>query len=133
MKETTFSLASDFQANGRFLHLAPTKPELVLAACFLLFVKVRRVERECSFCVNTCLELCKARPSTLISRSDMNYKGYNATIMFDKKDNLFVGHVDDIEDIVGFHAESVAGLETAFHEAVDDYLAACAHFGDEPR
>lgn len=63
----------------------------------------------------------------------MNYKGYNATIVYDKKDNLFVGHVDGIKDIVGFHAENLDALERAFHEAVDDYFDACAHFGDEPQ
>ena len=61
------------------------------------------------------------------------YKGYSARIEFDAHDNILVGHIDGIEDIVGFHAGSVAGIEAAFHEAVDDYLAACAHFGDAPQ
>lgn len=63
----------------------------------------------------------------------MKYKGYSARIEFDARDNILVGHIDGIEDIIGFHAESVAGIEQAFHEAVDDYLDACAHFGDQPQ
>ncbi len=35
-----------------------------------------------------------------------------------------------IRDIVGFHGESVADLEAAFHEAVDDYLSLCDQLGE---
>ena len=38
-----------------------------------------------------------------------------------------------ISDIIGFHTTSVADIEAAFHEAVDDYLAMCADFGKEPQ
>jgi predicted HicB family RNase H-like nuclease len=33
---------------------------------------------------------------------------------------------------VGFHGKSVAELERAFREAVDDYLAACEKLGQSP-
>lgn len=56
----------------------------------------------------------------------MNYKGYFARIEFDAQDQLFVGHIAGINDVVGFHADTVADLTAAFHEAVDDYLEACA-------
>jgi len=62
----------------------------------------------------------------------MKYKGYFATVEFDSEDHIFVGHVVGIRDVVGFHGESVVGLESAFHEAVDDYLAACEELGQEP-
>ena len=62
----------------------------------------------------------------------MSYKGYSARIEFDAEDRLFVGHIAGIRDIVGFHGESVGELEAAFHEAVDDYLAACKKLGQEP-
>lgn len=64
--------------------------------------------------------------------STMTYQGYNARIEFDAQDRLFVGHIAGIRDIVGFHGESVDELEAAFHEAVDDYLAACAKLGQSP-
>ena len=62
----------------------------------------------------------------------MNYNGYNARVEFDAEDRLFVGHIAGIRDIVGFHGKSVAELETAFHEAVDDYLAACKKLKQSP-
>lgn len=62
----------------------------------------------------------------------MTYNGYSARIEFDAEDRLFVGHIAGIHDIVGFHGESVDELERAFHEAVDDYLAACKKLGQSP-
>jgi predicted HicB family RNase H-like nuclease len=62
----------------------------------------------------------------------MKYKGYAARIEFDADDRIFVGHLAGIRDIVGFHGSSVAELEIAFHEAVDDYLAACQKLGQQP-
>ena len=62
----------------------------------------------------------------------MSYNGFAARVEFDAEDRLFVGHVAGIRDIVGFHGESVAELEAAFHEAVDDYIAACKKLGQTP-
>lgn len=62
----------------------------------------------------------------------MTHKGYAARVEFDAQDRIFVGHIAGIRDIVGFHGESVDGLEAAFHEAVDDYLAVCKKLGQTP-
>jgi predicted HicB family RNase H-like nuclease len=62
----------------------------------------------------------------------MTYKGYMARVEFDAEDELFVGHLAGINDLIGFHAENVAALKAAFHEAVDDYLAACRSAGKAP-
>lgn len=62
----------------------------------------------------------------------LTYKGYSARVEFDGRDNILVGHVADIADIIGFHAESVTELRAAFEEAVDDYLEACAKRALEP-
>ena len=62
----------------------------------------------------------------------MKYKGYAARIEYDAHDRIFVGHLVGLHDIVGFHGMSVDELESAFHEAVDDYLAACAKLGQQP-
>ena len=62
----------------------------------------------------------------------MSYNGFAARDEFDAEDRIFVGHVAGIRDIVGFHGESVAELEAAFHEAVDDYVAACKKLGQTP-
>lgn len=37
----------------------------------------------------------------------------------------FIGHVAGINDVIGFHGESVAELRTAFEEVVEDYLLTC--------
>jgi predicted HicB family RNase H-like nuclease len=62
----------------------------------------------------------------------MSYKGYTARIEYDDSDKIFCGRLAGMRDIVSFHGESVAELEAAFHEAVDDYVAACAEPGQTP-
>ncbi len=64
--------------------------------------------------------------------SSMSYQNYLARIEFDPADRVFVGHLAGINDIVSFHGESVAELEAAFHEAVDDYLETCSKIGKAP-
>ena len=54
------------------------------------------------------------------------YKGYTARIEYEDDDKILVGRVTDIADIISFHGGSVKEIETAFHEAIDDYIAACA-------
>ncbi|WP_275630186.1 type II toxin-antitoxin system HicB family antitoxin [Pseudomonas sp. 273] len=58
--------------------------------------------------------------------SCMTYKGHTAVVEFDDRDDIFAGHLLGVRDIVSFHADSVAELHTAFHAAVEDYLADCA-------
>ncbi len=62
----------------------------------------------------------------------LSYKGYTVRVEFDGRDNLLVGHVNDISDVIGFHGESVSDLRAAFEEAVDDYLETCAKLQREP-
>lgn len=53
-------------------------------------------------------------------KNTMTYCGYTASIEFDPDDNILVGRVLDIDDIISFHGESVAAFAGAFHAAVDD-------------
>jgi predicted HicB family RNase H-like nuclease len=62
----------------------------------------------------------------------MKYKGYVARVEFDAEDEIFVGHLAGINDIIGFHADNVAELKAVFREAVDDYIATCAKIGKKP-
>lgn len=62
----------------------------------------------------------------------MQYRGYQASMTFDPDDKIIVGRVLDIDDVIGFHGESIAEFEQAFHEAIDDYLEACAKLNQEP-
>ncbi len=64
--------------------------------------------------------------------STMTFKGYTARVEIDARDNLLVGHLLGVRDIVGFHANDVAGLRAAFEEAVTDYLDTCAKLGKQP-
>ncbi len=63
----------------------------------------------------------------------MSYKGYAASVGLDPDDAVFFGKVAGIRDVVGFHADTVADLIAAFHEAVDDYVATCAKVGKRPQ
>jgi predicted HicB family RNase H-like nuclease len=64
--------------------------------------------------------------------STMSYKGYVARITYEADDELFVGRLAGIDDIVSFDAETVSDLKAAFHEAVDDYVETCAKIGKTP-
>ena len=46
----------------------------------------------------------------------MTHNGYSARVEFDAEGRIFVGHVAGIQDIVGFHGESVDELEAAFRK-----------------
>ena len=59
----------------------------------------------------------------------MTFKGFSARVEYSDDDDCFVGHIAGIQDIVGFHGDSVKELKAAFKEAVDDYLATCKKLG----
>lgn len=62
----------------------------------------------------------------------MEYKGYHAKIEFSADDNIFVGRVLGINDVIAFDGESIPELRNAFHESIDDYLASCMELGKAP-
>ena len=64
--------------------------------------------------------------------STLQHKGYSAVISFSAEDECFIGHIAGINDIVGFHGESVKELRKAFEDSVDFYLESCAKMGHEP-
>ncbi len=63
----------------------------------------------------------------------MTHRGYLARVEYDDEDGIFVGRLAGIRDGVGFHADSVDGLRSAFRDAVDDYVETCARVGKEPQ
>lgn len=65
--------------------------------------------------------------------SAMTYKGYHARVEFEPNDGVFAGRLAGINDIITFEADTVKGLEEAFREAVDDYLATCQSLGKDPQ
>lgn len=63
----------------------------------------------------------------------INYKGYAAKVEYSDKDDCLIGHIAGINDVVGFHADSVSELHTAFEEALDDYIQTCSKIGRSPQ
>jgi predicted HicB family RNase H-like nuclease len=62
----------------------------------------------------------------------LEYKGYIGSAEVDVENRVIVGRLLFIRDAIAYSATSIEGLEVAFREAVDDYLATCAEEGDEP-
>ena len=62
----------------------------------------------------------------------MEYKGYIGKVAIDDEAGILYGEVINIRDVITFEGTSVAELQKAFHESVDDYLAFCAERGESP-
>jgi predicted HicB family RNase H-like nuclease len=56
----------------------------------------------------------------------LQYKDYTASMEFDPEDQVIVGRVLGIDDIIAFHGKTEAEFLSNFHETVDAYLAASA-------
>ena len=52
----------------------------------------------------------------------MTHRGYTAAIIYSDEDECFVGHVVNIDDIVGFHGDTDEELRVAFEDVVDLYI-----------
>lgn len=59
----------------------------------------------------------------------MNYKDFTAKVEFFADDNVIVGRLIGIDDIVMFEAETVDELQSAFREAVDFHIEVCEKTG----
>jgi predicted HicB family RNase H-like nuclease len=62
----------------------------------------------------------------------MHYKGYIGKVEYDPDAKLLHGEVAGLRDVITFQADSAAGIEKAFRESVDDYLAFCRQRGEKP-
>jgi predicted HicB family RNase H-like nuclease len=62
----------------------------------------------------------------------MRYKGYIGTVEYDADAKILHGEVAGLRDVVTFQADSASGIEKAFRESVDDYLAFCRQRGEKP-
>jgi len=62
----------------------------------------------------------------------MEYKGYHTKPTYSVEDGCFIGKVLGINDSISFHGFSVEEINSAFHEAVDDYLDLCIECGKTP-
>jgi predicted HicB family RNase H-like nuclease len=59
----------------------------------------------------------------------LDYKGCRGKVEFDDEASLFHGEVVNTRDVITFQGKSVAELNRAFRDSVDDYLAFCADRG----
>ncbi len=67
-----------------------------------------------------------------LAMNTMTYKGYTARVEYDERDNIFVGRILGIRNMISFHGETVAELRAEFELAVKDYLADCKQQGIHP-
>jgi predicted HicB family RNase H-like nuclease len=62
----------------------------------------------------------------------ISHKRYIARVEFDERDNIFVGRVLGLRNIISFHGETVAELRAAMVGAIEDFLADCKEQGVRP-
>ena len=62
----------------------------------------------------------------------LSHKGYFGSIHYNPEDRVFYGKIEFIRALASYEGKDVDSLESAFGEAVEDYLAACAEAGKEP-
>lgn len=63
----------------------------------------------------------------------LTYKGFTAKIEFSADDNVFVGRLIGIDDIVAFHGETVEELKDSMRESVDFYIEVCERDGKKSK
>lgn len=62
----------------------------------------------------------------------LEYKGYLGSVQFSAEDEVLHGRLEFIRDLVTYEGADAKRLKSAFHEAVDDYVALCAAEGRKP-
>lgn len=62
----------------------------------------------------------------------MKYKDYLARVEFDDEANIFHGEIINTRDVITFQGQTVAELNKAFKDSVEDYFAFCKERGEEP-
>jgi predicted HicB family RNase H-like nuclease len=62
----------------------------------------------------------------------MEYKGYVGTVEYDREAKLFHGDIINTRDVITFQGTSVAEIEKAFKDSIEDYLAWCREEAVEP-
>lgn len=62
----------------------------------------------------------------------LEYKGYLGSVETAIEDGVLFGKLEFISALISYEGETVKALQTAFEEAVDDYLASCELRGMNP-
>lgn len=62
----------------------------------------------------------------------LRYQDFVGKVQYNANDKVFHGKLAFITDLITFEGSSVTELETAFVEAVDDYIDLCEQAGKKP-
>lgn len=62
----------------------------------------------------------------------MEYKSYHGTVEYSEDDNLLMGKVVGVRDVLAYHGSSVQEIRQAFQSCIDGYLEMCEEFGRTP-
>lgn len=62
----------------------------------------------------------------------LEYKGYVTKVHYDVTTKKLYGKVQGIVDAVNYESDTIDGVEAAFHDSVNRYLAFCAAVGRRP-
>lgn len=62
----------------------------------------------------------------------MEHRGYTGSVEYDAMEGYFYGRVLDLEDTITYEADCEERLESAFRDAVDEYLDQCWACEEEP-
>lgn len=63
----------------------------------------------------------------------LKHKGYSARPTYSAEDELFIGRIAGIDDVISFEADKASDLRARFEEAVEDYIAHCKQIGKAPQ
>lgn len=61
----------------------------------------------------------------------MKYREFIGSVHYSAEDDVFYGKLKGIDDLIMFEGESVKALNSAFREAVEDYLELCKKAGKQ--
>lgn len=70
--------------------------------------------------------------NTPVEEQPFVYKGYMASIEYDRQENNFIGRIKGVVPLMDFVGNDIPELEAKFREKVDEYLAECEAEGKEP-
>jgi predicted HicB family RNase H-like nuclease len=62
----------------------------------------------------------------------LSHKGYHGSIHYNLDDRVFYGKIEFIRALVSYEGTDADSLETAFVDAVENYLTMCAEQGQTP-
>ena len=57
-----------------------------------------------------------------VKSEKLYYRGYTADVSYDPQDGIYVGIVDGVPDVLGFHADTLEELPLHFRNCIDDYI-----------